>query len=422
MEQIKITFLGDIMCQGPFLTAYGTESGYDFSPVFQEMKKTFSQADLVVGNLETPVTDNSDLTKERYCFCSPKEFAEAAYDAGITCVSTANNHCMDRGRKGISATIRCLDEIGFAHTGVFDRGGRDEKRNPLILSVGGMTIGVMSYTYGTNAFSNHQYLKKEDRYCVNLFQNQELPDPVSRFFFRRRKKIPGVFKKLYRLASPAQAALPVFEKRYPSRAREMYLLEDIRAMKEKKPDLIIFCMHSGGQYNEEPNEYTRYLAGLLADQGIPIIIGNHEHVVHGCDLSGIRENRFTAWCLGNFSGLAGVTREPFDKMSEYSVACSLYIGKQDKRIRKVGCRVLKSVPYKDTQGACTVPVYELIQAEAEPEKKRQLMRDMAAVASRFCGRQISETEICEEYVVWEAGSSPLNMNEEKRNPHEHRIN
>ena len=134
MEQIKITFLGDIMCQGPFLTAYGTESGYDFSPVFQEMKKTFSQADLVVGNLETPVTDNSDLTKERYCFCSPKEFAEAAYDAGITCVSTANNHCMDRGRKGISATIRCLDEIGFAHTGVFDRGGRDEKRNPLILS------------------------------------------------------------------------------------------------------------------------------------------------------------------------------------------------------------------------------------------------------------------------------------------------
>lgn len=406
MDQIKITFLGDVMCQGPFLKAFCSEDGYDFGPVFAQMKEVFSESDLVVGNLETPITDDyEELTKERYCFCSPKEFARAAYDAGITCVSTANNHCMDRGRKGISDTIRCLDEIGFAHTGIFEKGRREERREPLILSVGGVSVGVMSYTYGTNAFSNHQYLKKGDRYCVNLFQNQELPDPVSRFFFRRRKQIPGILKKLYSLANPVQAALPVFERRYPSKTRERYLLEDVRGMKERKPDLILFCMHSGGQYNEEPNRYTRHLASLLAGQGIQIVIGNHEHVVHGCDLSGIERNRFIAWCLGNFSGLAGVTREPFDKMSEYSVACSLYIGKQDKRIRKVGCLVLKSVPYQDTQGACTVPVYQLIQRETEPEKRRQLIRDMTAVASRFCGRQISSADICDEYAAWEAGDT-----------------
>lgn len=403
MDLIKITCLGDIMCQGPCIEAYKAESGYDFRSVFEEMKEYFAGSDLIVGNLETPVTDDySDLTREQYCFSSPVEFAKAAYDAGITCVSTANNHCMDRGRKGISTTIRCLDNIGFSHTGIFEKGGRDEKREHTLIAAGGVTIGFMAYTYGTNAFSNHQYLKKRDAYCVNLFQKQELPDPFSRFCFRHRKQIPQVFKTIYGRLNPRQASLPVFEKRYPSKARETYLLEDIRTMKEKKPDIILMYMHSGGQYNENPNEYTRYLGELLVKQGVQVIIGNHEHVVHGCDTSRVEDNRFTAWCLGNFCGLNGVAKPPFDKMSEYSVACNLYIGKEDKKIHKVTYCVLKSVLYRDTQGNCTVPVPLLIKREADPAKRRQLINDMMTVAAVFSGSMPKGAEIKDEYILWES--------------------
>ena len=64
MDQIKITFLGDVMCQGPFLKAFCSEDGYDFGPVFAQMKEVFSESDLVVGNLETYVSGVAPAVRE----------------------------------------------------------------------------------------------------------------------------------------------------------------------------------------------------------------------------------------------------------------------------------------------------------------------------------------------------------------------
>ena len=77
---VKVTFLGDVMCQGPMLKAYSTGDGkYDFSEVFAGVKGLLAESDYVFANLETPIApDNQDLTHERYSFCSPHEFAEAA--------------------------------------------------------------------------------------------------------------------------------------------------------------------------------------------------------------------------------------------------------------------------------------------------------------------------------------------------------
>ena len=46
----KITFLGDIMCEGPFLNAACKEGGtYDFSECFREICGLLSESDYVIG-------------------------------------------------------------------------------------------------------------------------------------------------------------------------------------------------------------------------------------------------------------------------------------------------------------------------------------------------------------------------------------
>ena len=78
----KITFVGDLMCQGGLLEQYRTSSGYDFSDVFRDLKPLFAASDYVVGNLETPIApDDRDLTHARWEFCSPRAFAQAVKDA-----------------------------------------------------------------------------------------------------------------------------------------------------------------------------------------------------------------------------------------------------------------------------------------------------------------------------------------------------
>ena len=50
MEDIKITFVGDIMCEPLMINAAKTRDN-DFGFVFENVKDLFSEADFAVGNL-----------------------------------------------------------------------------------------------------------------------------------------------------------------------------------------------------------------------------------------------------------------------------------------------------------------------------------------------------------------------------------
>lgn len=398
---IRITFVGDVMCKASMFPAYLSKTEkYDFTPLFQRVAPYFEASDFVVANLETPISiDNKGLSTEQYSFCSPYEFAEAVRDSGIDLVSTANNHCLDRGVEGISSTIGSLDSVGLIHTGVFSD---PEQRAPLVVDVEGFRIGFMSYTYGTNAFSNGCYLKKDQQWHVNLFQRQELSNPLVRFSFNRCGGM--LYRVARKLSSPflRNARYPVYERRESRTAQRKLLLQDLKSMHALQPDLVVMLMHSGGQYNQKATADTRELVSWLFEEGVDVVVGTHEHVVHE---GGIRrrDGKVCAYCLGNFDGVAGVYDAPWDKMAEYSIAWNLYIDVEQtgpEAIISMSFSILKSVPLgEDGCGIQVVPLYDLYTEERDEKARVRLLRDARIIANRFCGSDAREFDILSEYTI-----------------------
>lgn len=83
-------------------------------------------------------------------FGSPDEFAYALKDAGFDVFLTANNHCLDKGKKGVERTIMMLDSIRVKHLGTYVN---EEKKNvlyPMMIVKNDIRIGMLNYTYDTN--------------------------------------------------------------------------------------------------------------------------------------------------------------------------------------------------------------------------------------------------------------------------------
>lgn len=168
---LKISFLGDIMCEPLMLKAAKKGNTFDFSCVFSNVKDLLAESDYVVGNLETPLAGKeAGFVNELFSFNAPDEIAQAVKDAGVDFVSTANNHCMDRGFWGLKRTIITLDAVGLMHDGTHDKIGENE---PFVADVKGTKIAIIPSTYGTN-YGMHHTILSDQRY-VDLLHADSAP-------------------------------------------------------------------------------------------------------------------------------------------------------------------------------------------------------------------------------------------------------
>ncbi|MCA2215847.1 CapA family protein [Jidongwangia harbinensis] len=86
------------------------------------------RSDLVMGNLEQPLTGDTGASKcgspprpNCYAFRAPPAYAEHLSDAGFHLLNTANNHSNDFGARGYRNTVRALEDAGLEHTGALDQ-------------------------------------------------------------------------------------------------------------------------------------------------------------------------------------------------------------------------------------------------------------------------------------------------------------
>ena len=184
-------------------------------------------------------------------FNSPEELAYGLADMGIDVLSTAGNHCLDKGFSGLSNTLNVLDSAKISHTGT----ARTEEERDTILfkDVNGIKVAFISYTYGTNGIP----IPDGKEFCVNLIDRD-------------------LIKK------------------------------DIESAKSQNADVIIACMHWGIEYQTTQNAEQEELANFLFQNGVDIILGNHPHVLQPMEKKtitledGTVKDCFVIYAFGNF--------------------------------------------------------------------------------------------------------------------------
>ena len=258
-EDIKVSMsvIGDIMCHNSQYNDAYKNGEYDFSYVFDDIKEHIEIADLAIGNLETTFAGKDRGYASYPTFNTPEILAQDLKELGIDVVSTANNHSLDTGYKGIESTIDYLDEAGILHTGTYK--SVEDQENIVIKEVNGLKFAFLAYTYGTNGIP----VPSGREYCINLIDKELI-------------------------------------KRHLDLAKNL------------KPDVICVNMHWGIEYQNSPNAEQEELANFLFENGVDIILGSHPHVLQKMESkeillsNGELKNGFVIYSLGNF--MSGQTK------------------------------------------------------------------------------------------------------------------
>lgn len=388
-KKARLAFTGDIMSNVSQNAACKTTDGYDYSAVFADVSMLLADSDCRIGNIETPFAGGAcDFSCKDYSFNTPDEFASALQKAGFNVVSTANNHCLDRGVEGLFRTLDILDAYGIAHTGTARNG--EERCRPLLLDLNGIMTAFISYTYGTNAFANHLFLKDDERFAVNLLQPQETltgsvhlldsPDVIE-------KNVAAEYGSDGNTLSTA--AKPHIEQ----------LSGDIRHARERGADFVFVLMHSGGQYNSVPESYTKRLVQYIVKAGADAIIGNHPHVVQNHEfINGIP----VFYSLGNFTFTPGDS--PSSRSNPISntgviLKVELEKAKETTSIRALSFSVTRSIILPN--GVSVVkPACVLMDETKDLEEKTNMANDMRTVVNRMLNKPLdNRLQISQTYVI-----------------------
>ena len=250
---INIVGIGDTLCHSQnFKDAYNQETGtYDFSPMFKNIKQHFDNATVAVGNLETTLAGEDRGYSGYPTFNSPDELALDLKELGIDILTTANNHCIDKGYTGLERTLNVLDEYGIAHTGT---SRSEEEQNTIIMKdLNGIKTAFLCFTYGTNGIP----IPSGKEYSVNLIDKDLIKKQLDK-------------------------------------------------AKEEGAELICVSMHWGAEYRLKPTTEQEDLAEFLIKNGADVILGNHAHVPEPMEMKtvtlddGTTREGFVIYSMGNF--------------------------------------------------------------------------------------------------------------------------
>jgi poly-gamma-glutamate capsule biosynthesis protein CapA/YwtB (metallophosphatase superfamily) len=238
-EEITIAAVGDLMLggrTGPFLEQYGPDYP------FQEVMPVLRQADLVAGNLESPIsTRGIAVENKKFTLRAGPAAAPALKSAGIRVVSLANNHAMDFGPLALQDTLAALDENAVLYTGAgMDL---DDARAPAIIKMKGKTLAFLSYS---------------------------LTFPLEFF---------------------ASAGQPGTAPGYAD-----FVKADIEKVRPTA-DLVVVSFHWGAELVTAAKDYQIELGRHAIDWGADLVLGHHPHVLQELE---VYKGRLIAYSLGNF--------------------------------------------------------------------------------------------------------------------------
>ena len=225
--------------------AKGTDKKYDFTPSYTTIKPIVEQYDLAFINQEVLMCGEGYDPSYWPRFNAPQEVGDAVVDAGFNIIGMANNHMLDKGEKGLKATLDYWEKQPVTLTGAYRN--REAFENITVIEQNGITIALLSFTLHTN--------------YISLPEGSEL-------------YIPYIDKALI-AAKVAEA--------------------------EGLADITIVSMHWGDEFTFKVNDRQTALAKIICENGGDVILGHHPHVIQPIEWIESGENRtLCAYSLGNF--------------------------------------------------------------------------------------------------------------------------
>lgn len=235
---IEFSAVGDILLDRGIRMVI-KKKGEDYP--FKEIDFYLLSRDLVLGNLEGPLSERGKELKKKYLFRGDPSYVAVLRKAGIKLISLANNHIMDYGNLALVDTIANLKNAGLYPFGA--GGNQKEALKPQLINKNGLTVSFFGF----------------------------LGYPLQ---------VEGVDPKV---SGPCQVGLDEF----------ISALQDIRS----QVDFIIVSLHWGLEYESLPHPHQIEVAHRLIDNGVDLIIGHHPHVTQGIEKY---RGKYIFYSLGNF--------------------------------------------------------------------------------------------------------------------------
>ena len=237
---LRIVWAGDTMLADS-VEPVAAERGYPW--VLSEVAPLLD-GDVVIINHEAPITGLSEpyTPNKLYTYAVEPSTTPVLKGAGVTVLGLANNHAMDMGPDGLAETMDNAADAGFVSFGAGLDGTQAER--PLIISGGGVTVGVVALAKGYGA----RVTAGRDRAGTVVLSE-------------------ATIARGYALARKAGA------------------------------DYVVAFVHWGENYEREILDDQRRLADDFAEAGYDLVIGHGPHVAQGAEV--VRQTP-VFYSLGNF--------------------------------------------------------------------------------------------------------------------------
>lgn len=339
-ETVTVCMVGDVLLHDRVEDSARREDGsYNFDALFENTKDVIRGADLAIVNQEV-ILGGTELKVSGYPnFNGPTEVMDALAETGFDVVCHGTNHALDRGGKGL---LNCLNSWQEKYpeieiTGIHD--SAEDQSRISVVSVKGLDIAVLNYTYGTNGIS----LPGDMPYAVDYLQESRVKEDLAK-------------------------------------ARE-------------QADIVIVCPHWGTEYRLTPDNSQKKWAQLFADNGADLILGTHPHVPEPVEVITATDGREVPvyYSLGNYVNWTSGTG---DGTANRMVGEMAYVTFSSEGNLE-SCEVLPLVSHV-TSGEDGVTVFFLKDYSEEKAAENEIRKQDPAFSYDYC-RNLCENVLGEYY-------------------------
>ncbi|KKT13410.1 MAG: Poly-gamma-glutamate biosynthesis protein, partial [Parcubacteria group bacterium GW2011_GWC1_43_30] len=116
-QTVVLGFVGDIMLDRGVEDVVLSNGGGDFKFVFNRAEEELNNVDLLIGNLEGPISSRGKNVGSAYSFRMDTRVVGGLKFAGFDALSVANNHSGDWGKEAFSDTLSILREANIIPVG-----------------------------------------------------------------------------------------------------------------------------------------------------------------------------------------------------------------------------------------------------------------------------------------------------------------